>query len=184
MSSAVLDCLSDETNDFWVEARIPLLDSPTAVQFLREAYSKYHPVIIRGAIKDWPALSKWNQQYLKQQCGEKVVSINLSADGFGDSVKAVNSKDIIDNNDTCDLNGGRRSTAESSEYFVYPAECDMTVSQFYSLIQSTDTPNIIPYLSQQNDNLRENFPCLLDDIRSLPFAEESFGVTSPEAVNL
>lgn len=172
----VLDCLDENTTDFWVNYNIPVLDCPSAVEFLREAYSLYHPVIIRGATSDWPALRKWDKDYLVESLGGDKVNINISTDGFGDCVKVVSASDIISSN-----------SAQSDDYrecFVYPAECDMSISDFFTLLENRDPEYCVPYLSQQNDNLRSSFPSLMSDIQPLKFAEEAFGVTEPEAVNL
>lgn len=41
----------------------------TAEDFLNRFYATSRPVIMRGAIADWPALKRWTPDYLKQQVG-------------------------------------------------------------------------------------------------------------------
>mmetsp|Transcript_1151 Transcript_1151/g.1894 ORF Transcript_1151/g.1894 Transcript_1151/m.1894 type:complete len:547 (-) Transcript_1151:989-2629(-) len=93
-------------------------------------------------------------------------------------------------------------------HFVYPAEVDMTMTEFFRLLNaptgtvsqqalktttllnsssssssSYSSPaatagaeTVVPYLSQQNDNLRTSMPQLLTDIdATLPLAEVAFG---------
>jgi len=162
----LLEGLSEDTKDFWVDASIPVLHNPTAAQFLREAVCRYHPVLITGLIDHWPALEKWNKDYLVQVIGDRKVNINLAPDGHGDCVKNIYS-------------AGGDATTEPKPFFVYPAEHDMTMSDFFKLLQSDGTRSAVPYLSQQNDNLRQNMPELLRDIQTtLPLATEAFGSNS------
>jgi hypothetical protein len=37
-------------------------------------------------IDDWPALTKWSHNYLKEQFGEGVVSVDMTPNGIGDCV--------------------------------------------------------------------------------------------------
>lgn len=156
-----MEALSENTGDFWVEATVPILENPSVVEFLREAYSKYHPVIIRGAIADWPALRKWDKQYLIEHIHDKVC-VNITPDGMADSVKLVQDK----------------------ECFTYPAEMRMSMTDFYTMIESTDRETAVAYLSEQNDNLRLSMSDLLDDIHP-PSIVDAFGESNlPEAVNM
>ncbi len=58
-------------------------------EFLRQYYSAGRPVIITGMLDDWPALGKWNIDFLSRQYAEKVVEIQAgrSADGQYESNK-------------------------------------------------------------------------------------------------
>lgn len=162
----VLEALADDAADYWVDYSIPVLEKCTALEFLREGYSKYHPVILKGLIDDWPAVSNWSEGYLVDLCGEKLISVNLTPDGRADSVQPV----YID--------------GHTEERFVYPAEAQMTMKEFFHHLNRDDC-GFIPYLSQQNDNLRVEFPELMADISSsFAIADEAFGNAQIEAVNL
>jgi jumonji domain-containing protein 7 len=163
----MLNSLQENTGDFWVESTVPVLDNPSATEFLREAFSRYHPVILKNAIDDWPALSKWNKTYLMNNIEGKV-RVNITPDGLGDAVKF-----IADEIQYCD-----------KPYFTYPAETEMLIGEFYDMIESTDKEVAVPYLSEQNDNLRKSMPNLLNDIKPISIAKDAFGMSSPEAVNL
>jgi peptidyl-lysine (3S)-dioxygenase / protease len=166
--SNILDTLSESTGDYWVSRRIPVLDNCTSVRFLKDAFSSYHPAILRGVVDHWPAMEKWTKEYLIEKLGEKKISVNLTSNGMADSVQDFVNED-----------------GSISSSFVYPAEAKMTLAQFYELIESEENPTIIPYLSQQNDNLRKEYPELLEDIDySLSIAKAAFENPVPEAVNL
>ena len=159
--------LEKHTGDFWVDSEVPVLENPTSVEFLREAFSRYHPVIIKGSIDDWPALSKWNKEHLMNNINGKI-KVNITPDGLGDSVKSIPMEAQYCN----------------KPYFTYPAEMEMFIEEFYDMIESTDNEAAVPYLSEQNDNLRKSMPNLFNDIKPISIAEDAFGASSPEAVNL
>lgn len=156
--------LSTDTKDFWVDYQVERLANCTPLEFCKKAYSRYHPVILTGLIDHWPALNKWNEDYFHELLDDKPISVNLTPDGRADSVQSV------------DYEGVR------GDYFVYPAEVQMTMKEFFHLFHLKD--EIVPYLSQQNDNLRREFHELLVDMDlDLPLAE-LFESKEPEAVNL
>lgn len=160
-----LNTLREGTGDFWVDFTIPILEDVNSMTFFKHAYSRYHPCIIKkGLIDDWHAINKWDKDYLCEKIGSKVISVNLTREGRADSVQWVDSL--------------------SKDCFIYPAEVKMTISEFFDSLDAKH-PNVVPYLSQQNDNLRTEFPELLEDINiNISLAEEVFESGIPEAVNL
>jgi len=189
----ILQRLSEDTGDFWTEHSVPVLNNPDAIAFLR-AVCIYHPVIIRGAIDHWGALRHWSSSYLVDVLGDRTVAVNLTPDGHGDCVKYVDTSLWLH----VDREVAAASSHKSSEqhvpsdadvasmrpYFVYPAESDMRLSSFFELLEDRGR-SIVPYLSQQNDNIRASMPELLTDIDpSLPLANAAFDVLEPEAINL
>ena len=49
------------------------------IKFFKEEFiQKCKPVIIKGAIKDWPAFTKWNIKYLKQNIGNILVKFTCA----------------------------------------------------------------------------------------------------------
>lgn len=160
--NSLLCQFSENVSDYWVNKSIQRVYCPTPLQFLRDYANLYHPVIITGIIDHWPALD-WNMESISECFGDQLVNVNLTPDGKGDIVKNIS---------------GIRS-------FVYPAEVDMTMKTFMNMIQNPSEDDAVPYLSQQDDNLRKHFPYMMKDIEdSLPLAEALVGLSSPEAVNL
>jgi hypothetical protein len=55
---------------------------PSRQEFLDSYYSQNRPVVIEGALDDWPALTRWTPEYLKRRLGERVVEVqaNRSSD--------------------------------------------------------------------------------------------------------
>jgi hypothetical protein len=57
---------------------------PSRQEFLDRFYSQNTPCIITGAIDDWPALTKWDGDYLKERCGDKVVEVQANRESDDD----------------------------------------------------------------------------------------------------
>lgn len=44
-------------------------------QFLKDYYAANRPVLMKGAIDDWPAMKKWSPEYLKERFGDCTVEV-------------------------------------------------------------------------------------------------------------
>lgn len=53
-------------------------------QFWRDFVAKQRPVIAAGAVKGWPALSKWEPEYLRSRAAGSMVNVGLSPTGVHD----------------------------------------------------------------------------------------------------
>lgn len=63
--------------------------------FVRHHLDALQPVVVRGAVNNWPAVGKWSLAYLKQSIGEKTVPIGtLSATPV--ATKTMRVADLID----------------------------------------------------------------------------------------
>lgn len=166
--------LSEDTKDFWIQNPIPTLSNPSPLEFMRLGMVAYHPIKILHSISHWPALERWNWDYLKEKC-LGIYAVNITPNGLGDCV--------------CE-----------DGHFYYPLEVHMTMKLFLKMLLNesdeedeitnngqgirSEEDDAVPYLSQQNNNLINSFPELLDDLESsLLLGDEVFGST-PEAVNI
>ena len=50
-------------------------------QFWHDFVAKQRPVIVAGAVKGWPALSKWKPEYLRSRSAGRMVHVGLSLTG-------------------------------------------------------------------------------------------------------
>lgn len=183
--------VGQDVTDFWVEPRLPILDMTKitgrdrSLFFAREVFSRHHPALLRGMARSevdsgpdyCPALHRWGRDYLVRALGEKLVSVNLTADGRADSVQPHSDLNI---------HLEQLEPSPSERYFIYPAEAQMTLGSFFDLLDRR-LPRCVAYLSQQNDNLRQQLPELLQDVPLLSFdelANDVFGSPQPEAINL
>lgn len=51
------------------QSGLPAYDTITRQQFLDHHYAAHRPALIRGEMRDWPALQRWTPQYLKEKVG-------------------------------------------------------------------------------------------------------------------
>jgi len=134
----------------------------TELEFLRDYVSASRPLILTDLdASDWPCLHRWTDEYLLKTAGDAKVSVNVTAGGWGDYVD------------------------EASGKFVKPLEESMPFREFWDVLsQPASDAAGVPYLSYQNDSLREQLPALAEDVPSaLPLGVAAFG-NEPEAVNL
>eukprot|EP00210_Caulerpa_lentillifera_P005326 g5089.t1 len=139
----------------------------TELEFLRDYVSRNKPVILTDCINEWPALQRWSIEYFSDVLGPKKLKIQTTPNGRADAVSSIRTED-----------------GTLVECFVEPYEEQMTFQEFLALLNSNEASKI-PYLQQQNDNLRVEFPELWDDITidGFAWARDAFG-GQPEAVNL
>jgi hypothetical protein len=62
--------------------KVPRVRRPSRLEFLDRYYARNEPVVIEGAIADWPALKRWTPDYFKQRFGDRLVEVqaNRNAD--------------------------------------------------------------------------------------------------------
>ena len=80
---------------------IPRVKSITKADFLKQYFWPQKPVVIEQAVNDWPAIAKWNLDYIKQVAGEKVVPLYDDRpvhheDGFNEPHAQMKMSDYVD----------------------------------------------------------------------------------------
>lgn len=104
--------------------------------FHREFICKNFPCIITNAIDSWEALDSWqNPNYLIERMTDKKITVDLTPDGFADSIK--------------------------NKYFIEPFQAEMNMKQFMNIQENNDN-NMIGYIQKQNDNLNVEFSLLFE----------------------
>ena len=116
----------------------------------------------------------WSLPYFASKCGDAEVTVALTPDGRADAVKPVT-----------EANGAR--------LFVKPYERRVKMRDFCAALGSRGSPETeaagivgVPYLSRQNDSLRDEFSGTLADdvpVGGPAFAASALGGAA-EAVNL
>ncbi|CEG37087.1 Predicted phospholipase [Plasmopara halstedii] len=168
---AALSRLQSDTQDFWASLHsIHRIDASTLtpIQFYRDFVSRSVPVVLLNVMTStmWQsAMANWqNNDYLIAKSGEHPVSVNVTPFGFGDAVMEFHGHD--------------------SSLFVLPEERSMHIAEFLENLKNRDTFDGVPYLSHQNDNLRDQLPNLFNEIPSaIELGVQTFG-NEPEAVNI
>lgn len=54
---------------------VPRIAPPSAAEFEAEFVRRSRPVILRGAIADWPAMAKWSLEYFARQLGDRELPV-------------------------------------------------------------------------------------------------------------
>jgi len=154
--------------------RVPFLSS---LEFLRDYVACNKPVIFTDVIKHWPALTRWNREYLIERAVDDPVTVALTPDGRADCPTPF-------------LPPAATATATDDEEeqlcFAFPYECKTSLATFFNLLEASinDKSAPVPYMQFQNSSLTTELPQLVSDVSlELPFATEAFG-TIPEAINL
>ena len=152
--------LSSESSDLCWPSQIAEIDSPpflSPLQFLRDCVTPNRPIILRGAAKSWPAVTKWTDEYLRNLCGKKNISVAISPNGYADAI--------------------------TDGKFVIPEEVRMHFSKFLDIMKNPEEHNGIFYIQKQNSNLTSEFEVLLNDIEpEIRWASEALN-SKPDAVN-
>uniref|UniRef100_A0A7S3R0P9 JmjC domain-containing protein n=1 Tax=Dunaliella tertiolecta TaxID=3047 RepID=A0A7S3R0P9_DUNTE len=169
------------------------------LQFSSQFVMRNKPCIIEGAFEKWPALHKWNAEYITQKAGAAVVTVDITPHGRGDAVTSIDLTELqeeqqrgVKENVGLQLKQQREKKENtelgaqgSMQCFITPCERKMLVGQFFHLLRaSRSMSGIVPYVQHQNSSLSEEFAFLLADTQpELSWANEIFG-GPPEAVNL
>ena len=78
----VLECYRRSARQASWHGQVPRVPKLSRQQFLDEYYALNRPVVMTGAMDDWPAFTRWSFPELKRRFGERVVSVqaNRSSD--------------------------------------------------------------------------------------------------------
>ena len=156
--SKALENLSVEAKELYLNLEVPRLGKPpTPLEFLRDWVSPNVPVIIKNAFNHWPALEKWNSDYLRQKIGHRTVTVAVTPNGYADAVVG--------------------------DKFVMPEEREMEFSKFLDILEGKSKEQGIFYVQKQNSNLTSDFKELCEEAAcDIPWATEAFD-KNPDAVN-
>ncbi|KAL6770523.1 hypothetical protein ACKKBF_B31595 [Auxenochlorella protothecoides x Auxenochlorella symbiontica] len=169
---SVLRQLSLDARELDVGSSVPMLEHPpSALQFCREYVGPNRPVLVRGAVSEWPALTLWNEEYLIRALGPTPLTISTTPNGRADA--------LVPGPD-----GSALDPDTGNPVFALPMESKVDIATFYQCLRRRDGASPVPYLQYQNSSLSVEAPQLLADVAlELGWASEAFG-NQPEAVNL
>jgi hypothetical protein len=81
--------------DFTWPSEIERIPKPSPAEFYREYVAANKPVIITNAFDDWPALKRWDLDYLRKKAGALQISIDLTPAGHGDCIVEKDGKNYF-----------------------------------------------------------------------------------------
>ncbi|TMW61420.1 hypothetical protein Poli38472_012611 [Pythium oligandrum] len=162
--------LREDVADFWQPLQsIARVDtrSLSPLAFYRQYVSKSVPVILTHAMESeqWQHVrTAWqDDEYLVQQAGDGEITVDITPFGYGDAVLELD---------------------RENELFVMPEERRMTLREFFRVLNDREGFDGVPYLSHQNDSLRDEFPRLYAQVPPcIELGKEAFG-NDPDAVNI
>lgn len=136
--------------------------------FFSEYLVRSKPVIITGAMDDWPAMSKWTTEYLREMYGNKSVHIKLTPKGEYEGIETAS---IWDSYQTFII---PQAVLKQLPYpdlvVVRPATLNIRFSEFLDIIKNvsagklTDVSAYLEYTS-----VSDYFTELEMDIAEMPF---------------
>lgn len=153
------DKLVEEARELYLDNTVPVLNkTPAPLEFHRRFVALNKPVIVSDFTKHWPAVHKWNNDYLRQVIGQQEVTVAVTPNGYADAV--------------CD------------GHFIMPEERRMTMNEFLDIIENPQPKQGIFYVQKQNSNLTDEFQKLMQDVETEPaWGTEVFG-KPPDAANM
>ncbi|MCJ1256106.1 hypothetical protein MMC24_003926 [Lignoscripta atroalba] len=147
-----------------------------AIEHLISSYHELNSSLIDNLTEEpsplefmsWPAVQKWDVQYLKAVLSDKAITVALTPDGNADSVLT-------------DLSDG-------IDYFIKPLDVEEPFDSFLHYIQQQelegDANLNVKYAQTQNDNLRDEYSELYQDVEEdIAWARIALA-RKPDAVNL
>jgi len=155
---AALTNLCVEAKELYLGSQLTEVENvPSPLNFYRDFISYNRPLVIRGGVNHWPAITKWTNQYLKETIGDLPVTVTVTPNGYAD--------------------------APQGDLFVMPEERTMKMTDFLNIIDNPESANGVFYIQKQNSNLTEEFEEILCDVETdIIWATEAFGKL-PDAVN-
>lgn len=74
----VLECYRRAARQASGFGQVPRVQKPSRQEFLDQYYSTNRPVVITGAMDDWPAMTRWTGEYLKGRFGDRTVEVQAN----------------------------------------------------------------------------------------------------------
>lgn len=147
-----------EAHDLYLNQSVPYLEGPPdPLLFYRDWIGPNKPCIIRNAFSNWPALSRWTPEYLREKVGSKVISVAVTPNGYADAV--------------------------SGDRFVMPEERRMSFNSVLDIIEGKVQASGVFYVQKQCSNLLAELPELTDDLQPhVSWMSDALGKI-PDAVN-
>ena len=146
------------------------ISSPTRNEFFEKILKKSQPVIIEGMVKDWPAYSKWTNEYFMNKFSGEKVHIKLTPTG---DFEGVEKAEIWEDFDSFKIPAHiKKQLLFPDLVVVRPATSNMKLSEFLDLINSTahqENPKLSAYL--EYSSLSAAMPGAEEDVMEPEFVK-------------
>lgn len=149
--------------------RIPM---PSEEDFFSNYLLHSKPVIITGAMQNWKAVSKWTNEFFRNQYGKREVHIKLTPKGEYEGIEPA---DIWENHKTFNIPPNvLKQLPYPDLVMVRPATLNMNLSDFLDLVQNISdgvSTNISAYL--EYTSIADYFPELKEDVAEPPLLKDT-----------
>jgi len=135
----VLECYRRTARQASTHGKVPRMPKLSRQAFLDNYYALNRPVVMTGAMDDWPAMTRWTAEELKRRFGDRVVSVQANRDQ--------------------DANYEQNSDKLRSE---------MTFGEFVEITETDDETNNYYITANNVEKNRETLKELWDDIIPFP----------------
>ena len=153
------------------------ISMPSKEEFINDYLTRSKPVIITGAIHDWPAVSKWTNEFFRKQYGEREVHIKLTPKGEYEGIEPV---EIWESHKTFKIPAEvLKQLPYPDLVMVRPATLNMNFSEFLDLIQNISKgvlTNVSAYL--EYTSIADYFPDLKEDVAEIPLLKDVLQLAS------
>lgn len=134
---------------------VPRVDPPSLAEFEERYVKRSQPVILRGAIDDWPAMKLWSLEYFKQRFGDREVPVvrlkngtpyDVSSGVFYEKMRVGDYVDLLEPGDPIDLSMAFRVDEVMPELFddalrpIYCRDASWCRSRFWFAAPGTKGP--------------------------------------------
>lgn len=135
----VLECYRRSARQATAHGKVPRMPKLPRQAFLDNYYALNRPVVMTGAMDDWPAMTRWTAEELKRRFGDRIVSVQANRDN--------------------DANYEQNSAKLRSE---------MTFGEFVDITETIGETNNYYITANNADTNRETLKDLWEDIIPFP----------------
>lgn len=163
------------SNDFELQ-KCEVITVPNHKDFFHNFLKVSKPVIIKDAIKHWPAITKWTNEYFRGNYGDKQVHIKLTPSGefegvdFASQFENYKQFRIPDN--------VKRQLLFPDLVVVRPATANMNFSTFLDILEAVSNGSLTGYSAYlEYSSIADIVPDLEGDISEMAFFENVLTLT-------
>jgi len=159
--SKILETLFDPRKE--TSSECERISDPSPEFFFMNYVLKSKPVIITNALNEWPALTKWTNEYLRNRFSDYSVNIKVTPDGEFEGCEDIK---LWEGHEKAIPETVRQKLLVEDMVVVRPADVRMKFWQFMDLLYSDLNASF--YL--EYTSIKSVLPEMLQDIRNLSFA--------------
>ena len=157
--------IANNTRLLYRECKI-IQNTDATTDFITSFLLKSQPVIIKNAINDWPARTKWNNQYFKSKIGNKRIHIKLTENGEFEGCESVTN---WKSKQSFMIPQAVRQQLQFDDLVVVrPATADLPFTEFLQFVTGENTTHqFSAYL--EYTSIKDYMPNLTEDVKEMPF---------------